>query len=249
MLGWVPVEYICLAAGQGRRFGRLGLYLQKCMYPIGLRPFLELSLRNLLSSRELDRERDRLTLVIGHHGEQIRDYFGTSLEGLAITYLEQPRQLGTGHALALLYREHRPSQPVIAWLADLYVSKALFEAVRSHREANLLTLAAGPVGESGDVLVSTAGELVTRAWRGAGDLYDIGLWKLAPEVLRRMTDQLEGEYRMLPNLQRAIERGTRVGFVRASEWIHLGGTQPSAEKNVRAVVTKLLELEAPDDTL
>ena len=48
-----------------------------------------------------------------------------------------------------------------------------------------------------------------------------------------------GELRMLPNLQRLIDRGLKVGYVHSREWVHLGGTLPSAEENVRAVARRL----------
>ena len=238
------MDYVCLAAGKGTRFGRLGDYLQKCMYPMGLRPFLEFSIRNLLHSRYFDPTQDKLILVVGHHAEQIRNYFGEVYEGLELEYLPQPQALGTGHALHLVWEVYKPSQPVIVWLADLYVPPSLFERIFNHPEANVQTLAAGPEDESPKVRVTTKGKRVTRAWCGEGD-YDIGLWKLSPEVLQGMTMRTENEVRVLPNLQRAIEAGARVGFVRADEWLHLGGTKPSPEANVREVVARVLELEDP----
>ena len=238
------MDYVCLAAGKGTRFGRLGDYLQKCMYPVGLRPFLELSVQNLLQSRTLNPTQDRLILVVGHHAEQVRNYFGEVYEGLRLKYLTQPQALGTGHALHLVWETYRPSQPVIVWLADLYVPTSLFERIYAHPEANVQTLAPGPEDENAKVRVTTAGERVTRAWGGAGD-YDTGLWKLSPEVLQGVTMQTGSEVRVLPNLQKAIEAGARVGFVRADAWLHLGGTKPSPEANVREVVARVLELEDP----
>jgi hypothetical protein len=52
---------------------------------------------------------------------------------------------------------------------------------------------------------------------------------------------------VLPNLQRALERGERIGYVRTEEWIHLGGIRPSPEENVRAVVDQVLRLEVSGD--
>ncbi len=238
------MDYVCLAAGKGTRFGRLGDYLQKCMYPVGLRPFLEFSVRNLLQSRHLDPARDRLILVVGHHAEQVRNYFGEAYEGLKLEYLQQPQALGTGHALHLVTEAYEPRQPLTVWLADLYVPTTLFERVYTHPEDNVQTLAPGPEDENAKVRVTTEGERVVKAWCGEGE-YDIGLWKLSPEVLRDMTLRTGGEVRVLPNLQKAVERGERVGFVKAERWLHLGGTQPSAEANVREVVARVLELGAP----
>lgn len=237
------MDYVCLAAGRGTRMGDLGRYLQKCMYPIGLRPFLEYSTRNLLRSRALDPERDRLVLVVGHHGEQVRRYFGAGYDGLEIVYLEQRDPLGTGHALQLVADAFTPSGPVVAWLADLYVPGTLFERVHDHPTANVQTLAPAPAVVDAKLRVTVEGERVITAWRGEGDLVDIGLWKFTPDTLEGLATVRNGEYRVLPNLQRLIEAGSEVGFVRAEEWLHLGGTEPSAEENVRGVVGRVLELE------
>src|SRR5690606_8474554 len=118
------MDFICLAAGHGTRLGRLGRYLQKCMYPVGLRPFLEHSLVQLMTSGVAEHEKDSLALVVGHHAEQVKRYFGASFEGLPITYVEQRERLGTGHALKLAHDALRPQSSIIGWQADLFVTAA-----------------------------------------------------------------------------------------------------------------------------
>jgi hypothetical protein len=49
----------------------------------------------------------------------------------------------------------------------------------------------------------------------------------------------KGEYRMLPNLQRCLDDGAEVGHVVCDAWIHLGGTLPTPEANVRDVVRRV----------
>lgn len=242
------MDYLCLAAGQGTRFGTLGSYLQKCMYPLGLRPFLEFSMQNLSQSRHLDLGRDRLILVVGHHGEQVKSYFGSSYGGLSIHYLEQTEARGTGHALHLAYQAFQPTQAVICWLADLYVSTPLFEALHDHPETNVLTVAPDEYESNDNIRVTLEHDLITRAWQGSSDLFEIGLWKLGPELLAQMTAVQTGdEYRALPNVQRAIENGVRVGYLKTDEWLHLGGVTPTPEANVRAVSQRVLELVASHD--
>lgn len=237
------MHYICLAAGKGTRFGKLGSYLQKCMYPVGLRPFVELSVRNLMNSQGFDAANDSLSFVVGHHAEQLRAYFGNNYEGLAVSYVEQKEQLGTGHALHLVNEVQAFDSPVLAWLADMYVPTALFEAVLSHSEPNVQTVGPGLAGEKEDLKVTTNGDLIVEAWRGEEPYYDIGLWRLEPQVLELMTKERHGEYRMVPNLQYAIDQGHRVGVVRAEKWLHLGGTLPTPEENVLDVLRQILALE------
>ena len=245
------VEFVCLAAGRGTRFGQLGSYLQKAMYPVGLRPFVAYSVRNLALSGAFDPDRDRLTFVVGHHAGQVRTYFGdryaTEPAGgpeLHVGYLEQDEPLGTGHALHLAYEALRPAGPMIAWLADLYVPRELFARMRSHGSDNVLAIAPDPEHENPNVAVTREGDRVVEAWQGRDDRYDIGLWKFAPAVLAAMLGREVDEFRALPSLQREIAAGRAdVGWVEADEWLHLGGTAPTPEENVRSVVRRLFELE------
>lgn len=220
--------------------GRLGTYLQKAMYPVGLKPFLQHSLEQLLRSGAAP-SGARVVLVVGHLAEQVRAYFGNAFEGLQVSYVHQEQLAGTGHALSLAAQALEGSGPVIAWQGDLFVTSELFAAVAAHPAANVVTLGTGHEDESPALLATTEGERVTRVWEGEGPLLDVGLWKLAGSLLPRFAEVVapNGEYRMLPNLQRQIDAGLEVGFVRSSEWVHLGGTLPSAEENVRAVARRL----------
>ena len=241
------MDLICLAAGKGTRMAGLGRYLQKCMYPVGLRPFLEHTLEQLHASRAWQRA-ERLALVVGHHEDQVRAYFGEAWRGLPITYVRQPDLLGTGNALRLAADVLEPDASVVAWQADLFVPSAIFDALAEHPAPTAVTLGPGHPGESRRLLASVVDDRVSRVWDGAGPLYDIGAWKLAPDVLARLMEVRaeKGEFRLLPNLQRCIDDGAVVGHVTAREWVHLGGTLPTPEANVRAVVERLWrEVEAP----
>ena len=236
------MDFICLAAGHGTRLGRLGKYLQKCMYPVGLKPFLEHSLEQLVVSRGASVTDDRLALVVGHRAEQVKAYFGQDFEGLAIVYVDQEERLGTGHALSLAYQQLEPTASVVGWQADLFVTAAMFSDVFAHTADTVVTLGPGAAGEAPVLRATVVGERVTKVWNGVGPLYDVGLWKLEPAVLARIGEVRAptGEIRMLMNMQRSIDAGALVGHVECSDWIHLGGTLPSAEENVADVVTKVL---------
>lgn len=226
--------------------GRLGTYLQKCMYPVGLKPFLEHTLGQLLMSGVAAAGEDRLALVVGHHSHQLRSYFGDEFEGVAIEYVEQAERRGTGHALGLARERLRPVESVLAWQADLFVTSRMFSRIGRHGSSNAVTLAPGHDDESPVLRATIEGERVSKVWEGAGPLLDIGLWKLAPQVLDAIDREQapNGEVRMLMNLQRCIDDGAEVGYAEADEWIHLGGTLPTAEANVRHVVERIFELTA-----
>ncbi len=239
------MEYVCLAAGEGTRFGGLGSYLQKCMYPVGLRPFLE---HTLLQWREAvvdEPGRDRLTLVVGHFEEQLRSYFGDAFEGVPLRYVVQGAARGTGHAVGVGVDDldARGDASVVVWLADLFVPAEAFRALLAHPAAAVAAQALGDAGESPRLRATRAGQRVTRVWDGSGPWLDAGLWRLPLPVARdlRRVRAEKGEYRVLPNLQTHVDEGLELGWLTLPEWLHLGGVQPTPEANVRHVVRRLWE--------
>lgn len=232
------MTYLCLAAGKGTRFARLGTYLQKCMYPVGTHPFVEYSVAHLVDSEGCDPSKDRLVFIVGHHADQIVSYFGGEYRGLPIEYVEQHEQLGTGHAVDTA-RGVTDFDRVIVWLADLFVSRNLFEGAQHHPADSMLTIAEDPEEENDDIRIDVDGRRVSRAWQGSSDRFDIGLWKLGPEVLDRIASTKSDEYRVLLNVQRAIESGAEVGYQIAEEWVHLGGVHPTVEEHIAGVVARM----------
>lgn len=232
---------LCLAAGHGTRFGRLGTYLQKAMYPVGLKPFVAYSVESLLASTVAVPGVDTLTFVVGHHGDQVRRYFGRDVDGLAVEYLEQTERRGTGHALALAHERLEPKASMVSWLADAYVPAPWFQALAASPFDTAMVVAPGHPDENPSVRIDVDGPRVARAFGAHGNLFDVGVWKMAPAVMAAMTDvAANGEVRMLPNLQRMIEAGLQVGWHRGDEWLHLGGTAPTPERNVATVAARVL---------
>lgn len=240
------MTYICLAAGKGTRFGNLGSYLQKCMYPVGLKPFVEYSLESLLSSGAFAAGRDRLVFVVGHKQEQIREYFGSMYGDVPITYAEQGQALGTGHAVSVGFdAAQAPGESVVVWLADAYVPPQVFRDIGAGPFDNAVTIARHDDGEpyGHRVDIDPEARTVARSWKGSSSYVEVGCWKLTPAVVGELTGpdaaSGDGEYRALQALQRLIEGGLAVGYVEAPEWVHLGGTKPTPEVHLRRVVETL----------
>ncbi|MGH1415168.1 MAG: sugar phosphate nucleotidyltransferase [Pelagimonas sp.] len=242
------MNLICLAAGKGSRFGDLGSYLQKCMYPIGLKPFLELSVRNLTQSG-IDVSASSLTLVVGHYKEQIQSYFGDSYNGLKINYVVQDEALGTGHAILTAYQQAKLSGPCVVWLADGYVKSEQFASMLSHDMSVVQSVAADRDPAHAKIRVSLEGNRVTKAWEGDSDYVDIGLWKFSEAMVKRLTGRKEVEYRVMPNLQDAIADGESIGYLIEEEWLHLGGTEPTPEINTLRIAQRVRQLEGMDVNL
>ncbi|MFO7731716.1 MAG: NTP transferase domain-containing protein [Spirochaetia bacterium] len=236
------MNYICLAAGKGTRFNGLGVYLQKCMYPIGGIPFLRFSIENLISSSVFDVQNDSITLVVGHLSHQIKGYFGTSFQGARLSYVEQGEASGTGHAVLQAYRSDPFSERAIVWLADGYVPAQIFEQVVHSPSTAALTVASHicdqPHGER--VSINPEKTHITRAWQGKSEFVDIGVWKVPVSIMDSMLSHKTDEHRYLPVLEEALQGGLKIDAVQADEWVHLGGTEPSVIANLKAVTNRLL---------
>ncbi len=242
------MNYICLAAGKGTRFNGLGCYLQKCMYPIAGVPFLQFSLENLTSAKSFDLDTDRIIIITGHLGEQIKSFFGTSFRGARLNYVDQERAAGTGHAVLRAYQEY-PFDAAIVWLADTFVETQLFDKIRDFKESAVLTVAHHVCDrEHGErISFSEDGLHIKNAWKGHDDYVEIGLWKVPSALITTMLNHKADEYRYLPVVDSAIEQGLEVAALRANEWIHLGGTEPGVTENLVAVTEDLMNRREAKD--
>jgi NDP-sugar pyrophosphorylase family protein len=229
------MNYLVLAAGKGTRMSRLSTYLQKCMYPILDRPFLELVLESIVSNRRFDGARDRIVLVLGQFSSQIEGYFGGSWRGLPIQYVVQEEALGTAHAVAVGSAACLADDPTIVVQGDVWAEPEFFEAMVDEKLPDALSVVRHECAETHNERVEVAGGLVTLAWMGAGPFVECGIWKFSPRMIGYMMKRRVDEYRALPAVQAAIEDGVPVAAVERERWIHLGGTEPSVEANLRAV--------------
>ena len=66
------MKAIIPVAGHGTRFEPHTLFCQKCLLPVGGKPILEHILDRLTKASVTD-----ITLIIGHFGEQVREYCKT----------------------------------------------------------------------------------------------------------------------------------------------------------------------------
>ncbi|WP_458188047.1 bifunctional sugar-1-phosphate nucleotidylyltransferase/acetyltransferase [Haladaptatus sp. NG-WS-4] len=85
---------VVLAAGEGTRLRPLTRNRPKPMLPATTRPVLEHVLDALVGAGIT-----HLHLVVGYRGDRVRDHFGSTYRGVSISYVEQEKQLGSGHAL------------------------------------------------------------------------------------------------------------------------------------------------------
>jgi len=88
-------QAVILAAGEGQRLRPFTSSKSKVMLSIAGKPLLEYVIESLARNGIRD-----IILVVGYKRERIFDYFGDGGHlGVEITYVSQPNQLGTAHAL------------------------------------------------------------------------------------------------------------------------------------------------------
>jgi len=118
-----PVSAVILAAGEGRRLEPLTNRRPKPMIPVANRPLLE-----YVVDAVAEAGLDHITLVVGYRHERIRSHFGDGDNwDVTIEYVEQPKQLGTGHAV--LQAESAIDGPFVVLNGDRIVDSTLVERV------------------------------------------------------------------------------------------------------------------------
>ena len=89
------MKVVIMAGGKGTRIASVRNNIPKPMMPVGGKPVLEHEISCLADQGYTD-----ITLVIGHMGDIIREYFGNGRKfGVSISYFEEKEPLGTGGAL------------------------------------------------------------------------------------------------------------------------------------------------------
>ena len=126
---------VILAAGQGQRLRPLTHDRPKSMLPVAGRPLIHHLLENLseLGLKEI-------VLVVGHGKERLQSYVGDGTgEDLDVKYVEQPLQLGPGHALHQA-RAHLGQGPFLLLPADSWYHPRLLERLRDAKGPALVSV-------------------------------------------------------------------------------------------------------------
>lgn len=105
---------LLLAAGTGSRLAPLTDSTPKCLVTVN-----EISILERLVSSLQDHNFTRLVIVIGHHGESIRDYLGTRKGGMDITYITSSLYKTTNNIYSLWLAREVINEPFLLVESDL----------------------------------------------------------------------------------------------------------------------------------
>ena len=175
-----------MAGGRGTRIASVRGDVPKPMIPVCGKPILQYQIENLKASGISD-----ITLVTGHLGSVVRDYFGDgSAFSVNISYFEETSPLGTAGAL---FRMPELTEDFILMCGDLVLDLDFGRFIAFHRSKGALaSLVAHPNSHPYDssLLVADSDGRVLR-WLGKEEprLYyknrvNAGVQILSPELLR-----------------------------------------------------------------
>jgi len=135
-------EAIVLAGGFGTRLKSVVSDIPKPMAPVAGKPFLDYVL-TYLQHHQID----HCILAVGHLREQIISYFGSSFNGIRISYSEEETPLGTGGGIKQAC-EYLNGDEAFVINGDTFFNVDLQELYHFHKQTNAkLSMALKPMTE------------------------------------------------------------------------------------------------------
>ncbi|MGZ4901573.1 MAG: bifunctional sugar-1-phosphate nucleotidylyltransferase/acetyltransferase [Halobacteriota archaeon] len=215
------MKAIVLAAGEGTRLRPFTLTQPKAMVPVANRPILEYVIDSLARCGITD-----VTLVVGYKKEKVMNYFeGGKKFGLTISYVEQPQQLGTAHAIKLA--EDSIEENFLVLNGDNLISPQAIEEVTSSAAGDVTLLLTVKENVKGYGVVTTEGNRVTQIIEKPGTdishYINTGIYVFTPAAFNEIPYTKispRGEYEITDTIQRMIEKHYDVrGVHTSSMWI------------------------------
>jgi glucose-1-phosphate thymidylyltransferase len=180
-----------------------------------------------------------VVLVVGHMGEQIRDFVDARFPDLVRHYVDQPERLGLGHAVALA-RPFVASGPALVYLGDSIFEADLAGLLASTHHCVGVKEVDDPrrfgIVELKDGWVS---RLVEKPDRPTSNLAITGLYFFADALplfdalaeLQRRGQRTKGEFQLTDALQILVDRGERLRPFPVTGWYDCGKTETLLETN------------------
>lgn len=216
------MDAIVPAAGEGTRLRPLTDEQPKGLVEVAGKPLLSHVFGTLS-----DLPVEKAVVVVGYRGDQIREYYGGSSEGIDLRYVEQPERRGL--ADALLQAEGLVSGDVVVLNGDNVFDADLGPVVERHREmdADATTLVdevsperAAEAGvfavEDGDIVgvVEKPSEPPSRLVPRGFHLFSEAIFP----ACRLLTPAHTGEYELTDAIDLLIQAGRHVETVRFEGW-------------------------------
>ncbi len=187
------MQTVILAAGQGKRLRPLTLEKPKPLVEVNGRSLLEYNMDQLVGLV------DEIVIVIGYKGEKIKEKFSNSYKGIKLKYVEQKKQLGTGHAL-LQAKKFVKGKFLVLSGDDLYSKKDIKNCLKydlcvlSQKVDNPERF--GIIKLKGDKIC----DIIEKPKKFVGNLANVGLYVFNEEIfdeIKKIGKSERGEYELI----------------------------------------------------
>ncbi|MFC1870803.1 bifunctional sugar-1-phosphate nucleotidylyltransferase/acetyltransferase [Chloroflexota bacterium] len=214
------MKAIILAAGEGKRMSPLSQTRPKVMLPLANRPILE---HLIVEIREAGI--NELVIIVGYHEEQIRDYFGNGRKwGVAITYLSQRKQLGTGDAVK--QAENYVDGNFLVLNGDAMLVAKDISAIINAKRITIGTSVIQDTRELG-VLELERNKVVRiheKIEKPPSNTANTGIYLFTPEIfntISRTNKSPRGEYEITDAIQMLVDEGVDIFTKEISHWLDI----------------------------
>lgn len=233
----MSLQIVVLAAGQGKR---MLSELPKVLHPIAGKPMLS---RIIDIAQQLNP--DAIHVIIGHGGERVK----TELSDLAVNWIVQHEQLGTGHALMQAMPFIPDASQVLVLSADvpliqLQTLEQLIQTTRSEQQPLPLTLLLAVLDDPsglGRIVRDTTGKILSivedkdanAAQKAIQEIYSGICCAQASDFKRWLpllnNENAQREYYLTEIIHIAASQNHPIGFIHARESIEIQGVNNRLE--------------------
>ncbi len=213
------MKAVIFAAGKSTRTYPLTLTRPKPLLPVANKPIIVHQLEALPECV------DEVIVVVGYRREMIEKYLGDHYGAIALRYVEQKEQKGTGHAL--LQCKAFLDEPFLAFNGDDIYHKTDMETLAGLEQGALCATVEDP-SRFGVFLLNEAGhlaEVVEKPAEPLSTLANIGAYKFSPsvfDILEKTLLSSRGEIEITSAIQTIAEREIFAIHEIVGHWLPIG---------------------------
>lgn len=226
-----------LAAGIGERMRPLTDTRPKGLLPVAGKPILDYVLESLRGADVEDVE-----LVVGYRQEDIKERYGDGSDfGLDLTYVKQPEQKGTAHAVSFIESDGT----FMVLNGDVYCdAQSLLDTIELHREQDAVaTIGTYRVKNAASygVIRTEDGkikDIIEKPEDTSDQLINAGIYIFEPDIydaIERTPFSERGEKEITTSIDLLIEGEESVSANELGSWVHVGRPWDLLAANERAL--------------
>ena len=182
------MQVVILAAGFGTRMRPLTYHVPKPMIKIAGKNLIEHNIDNLPLEKISE-----IIIVVGYLKEQVINHFGKQYKGIPVSYVEQKKPLGTGHAIKTASPKIKTEKFIVFMGDDLYSKEDLKIFVESE-ELLLGVKEVKSKFKGGKIIFDKSNNLmqIKEGLHTKGGLVNAALYKLDKDFLNMEPVKIDG---------------------------------------------------------